>query len=438
MSRRRGDRARARRRVTAGPLAGARERVCRSVESLRTERPESDAPGGWEGPALLVLTLALLAFGLVMVYSASAVLAQARGLPDYHFVARQALGGAAGLLALVACAHIRPAFMRVLAWPILAVAALLLLLTILPGTEAIAPRVNGARRWISIGAVTIQPVELAKLAAIVWTAALAVRKREHLRGLSRGLLPFLVVWGALALLVVLQPDYSSAALLVMLCSLVVFAAGGRPAHFIALGLVGTPLALYQIQGAAYRADRVAAFLDPAGDTGGVAYQINQALIAIGSGGWLGRGVGRGQQKFGFLPEPHNDFLFAMVGEEWGLLGTLAVLLAFVTFALIGFRIARRSAGPFEALLAIGLTNLIVVQALLHMAVNLALVPATGLTLPFLSYGRSSLIVCLAAAGLLISLARASEEEARGRERRAAAEARRAAAARRRRPAGATA
>ncbi len=435
----RGRRGRAARRAgRPGVLARARARTRCSLESLATERPEADAPGGWEAPALLLLTLALLAFGLVMVYSASAVLAQSSGLPDYHFVVRQALGGAAGLLALVVCARIRPALVRALAWPILAVAGALLLLTVLPGTEAIAPRVNGARRWISLGPVTIQPVEFAKLAAIVWTAALAVRKREHLRGLSRGLMPFLIVWGALTLLIVLQPDYSSAALLVMLSSLVVFAAGGRPAHFIALGLVGTPLALHQIQGAAYRAGRVAAFLDPAGDTGGVAYQINQALIAVGSGGWLGRGVGHGQQKFGFLPEPHNDFLFAMVGEEWGLLGTFAVLLAFVAFTLIGYRIARRSGGPFEALLAIGLTNLIAVQALLHMAVNLALVPTTGLTLPFLSYGRSSLIVCLAAVGLLISLARSAEEEAKGRERRAAAEARRAAATRRRRTAGAAA
>jgi cell division protein FtsW len=146
-------------------------------------------------------------------------------------------------------------------------------------------------------------------------------------------------------------------------------------------------------------------------------------------------VGRGQQKFGFLPEPHNDFIFAMIGEEWGLLGSVAVLAAFVAFGLIGYRIARRSGGPFEALLAIGLTNLIVVQALLHMAVNLALVPTTGLTLPFLSYGRSSLIVCLAAAGLLISLARAAEEEVRGRQRRAEAEIRRQAASRRRRRRG---
>jgi cell division protein FtsW len=421
--------------VSGRTLSLAKERLRRGVDGLRTERPEPAGDGGWEGPALLLITLAMLAFGLVMVYSASAVLAQSRGLPDYYFVVRQALGGAAGLLALVVCAQVRPALLRALAWPILALAAVLLLVTVLPGTESLAPRVNGARRWLSIGPVTIQPVEFAKLAAIVWTAAVAVRKRDLLSSLSRGLLPFLVVWGALALLIILQPDYSSAALLVMLASLVVFAAGGRPAHFIALGLVGTPLALHQISGAAYRMGRVAAFLDPAWDTAGVAYQINQALIAIGSGGWLGRGVGRGQQKFGFLPEPHNDFIFAMIGEEWGLLGSVAVLAAFVAFGLIGYRIARRSGGPFEALLAIGLTNLIVVQALLHMAVNLALVPTTGLTLPFLSYGRSSLIVCLAAAGLLISLARAAEEEVRGRQRRAEAEIRRQAASRRRRRRG---
>ncbi len=157
--------------------------------------------------------------------------------------------------------------------------------------------------------------------------------------------------------------------------------------------------------------RVLTFLNPAADTGGDAYQINQALIAVGSGGVLGRGFGHGQQKFGFLPEPHNDFLFAMIGEEWGLAGMLLLIVLFAAFALIGYRVARAAPDLFGFLLAVGCTNLIVLQAFLHMAVNLALIPTTGVTLPFLSFGRSSLLVCMMATGVLMNIARQTAREA---------------------------
>ncbi len=159
-------------------------------------------------------------------------------------------------------------------------------------------------------------------------------------------------------------------------------------------------------------DRIRAFLDPAADVSDLGYQINQSLIALGSGGVLGRGFGRGQQKFGFLPEPHNDFILAMIGEEWGFLGVALLTVLFVAFALVGYRIARGAADLFGSLLALGVTNLVVIQAFLHMAVNLALVPPTGLTLPFVSYGRSSLIVSLAAVGILMSVARISDRRDR--------------------------
>jgi cell division protein FtsW len=155
--------------------------------------------------------------------------------------------------------------------------------------------------------------------------------------------------------------------------------------------------------------RIAAFLDPSHDPAGVSYQINQALIAIGSGGIWGKGFGHGLQKFGYLPEPHNDFILAMIGEEWGFIGILAVIAGFTAFALIGYRIARQAEDLFGFLLAVGLTNLIAVQAMLHIAVNMAVVPTTGFTLPFFSYGRSSLLVCLASVGILVSVARRSEK-----------------------------
>lgn len=361
---------------------------------------------GWEGAVLLLLTLVLLSFGLVMLYSASAAKAQMSGLEDYHYVVRQVAGGAVGLVGLAVLARIDYRHLRRLAWPLLGVVTLLLLVIVLPGTQPIAPEINGARRWLVVGGVTLQPSEFAKLVIVIWTAALAVKKQKKLPSLSRGLFPFLIIWSVVVGLIALEPSLSAAAIVLLLASLVVFAGGARIGHFLVLGLVGLPILWSHVESAAYRMRRVIAFLDPSVDPAGMSYQIRQSLIAVGSGGLFGRGFGRGEQKFGFLPEPHNDFLFAMIGEEWGFLGTFAVVVLFIAFGMVGYRVARQAPDLFGSLLAIGATNVIVVQAFLHIAVNLALIPTTGVTLPFFSYGRSSLLVCLAAVGILISVARA--------------------------------
>jgi cell division protein FtsW len=295
------------------------------------------------------------------------------------------------------------------AWPLLLIVLVALLVTVLPGTESIAPTRNGARRWLDVGPLALQPSEFAKLALIVWTAALTVKKQDRLSSLSRGLLPFLVVWGLVLLLIFLQPNMSTAVVVLLLSALVVFAGGARIGHFILLALIGLPLLWSQVGAFEYRLRRIAAFVRPTEDLADVGYQINQALFALGSGGMFGRGFGRGVQKFGYLPEPHNDFIFAMIGEEWGFIGTFLIIALFAAFALVGYRIARHAPDLFGFLLAVGVTNLIVVQAMLHIAVNLALIPTTGITLPFVSYGRSSLLVCLAAVGILINVARRTGE-----------------------------
>jgi cell division protein FtsW len=282
-----------------------------------------------------------------------------------------------------------------------------LIVVILPGTEAIAPRANGARRWLYLGPLQLQPSEVAKLVLIVWTAALAVKKQDKLNSLSRGLLPFLVMWGVILLLIFMEPNLSAACLVLVLSALVAFAGGARIGHFLVLGFIGLPILWSQVDSVAYRMKRIVAFLDPSHDPAGVSYQINQAMIAIGSGGFWGRGFGHGLQKFGYLPEPHNDFILAMIGEEWGFVGVLLIIAAFTAFALIGYRIARQAQDLFGFLLAVGLTNLIVVQAMLHIAVNMAIVPTTGFTLPFVSYGGSSVLVCLTAVGILVNIARNS-------------------------------
>jgi len=366
---------------------------------------------GWEGPALLLLTIALLSAGIVMVYSASAVMAQAQGLPDYYFVIRQALGGAMALVVLAVCAQVDYRRLRLWAWPALIGVIVLLVLTVMPGTHAIAPRINGARRWIGYGPLQVQPAELAKLAIVVWTAMMAVKKQDKLPSLSRGLAPFLVVWGLVAGLILLQPNLSSALLVLLMGSLVVFAAGARIGHFIALAMVGGPLLWNRVESVAYRMKRITAFFNPSQDPAGISYQINQSLIAIGSGGFMGRGFGRGLQKFGYLPEPHNDFLFSIIGEELGFLGVVVLVLVFSLFALVGYRIAKQAPDLFGFVLAVGLTNLIAVQGFLHMAVDMALLPTTGMTLPFMSYGRSSLLVSAAAVGVLMNIARAGSKQA---------------------------
>jgi cell division protein FtsW len=380
----------------------------RAVVASKPAERGADRLSGWEAPALLLITLVLLSIGLVTVYSTSAVKAQAQGLPDYHYVLRQAVGGALGLVLLACAAWVDYRRMRLFAWPLLAVITVALLVMVVPGTHTIAPVVNGARRWLHLGPVVVQPSEFAKLALIAWTAALAVKKQDRLPSLSRGLLPFLVVWMVVAGLIFLEPSLSAAAITLLLAALVVFAGGARIGHFLLLAIIGLPLVWAKVGDAVYRVRRIATFLDPTIDVEGMSYQINQSLIAIGSGGVFGRGFGRGQQKYGFLPEPFNDFIFAMFGEEWGLVGIALLIVLFTAFALIGYRVARGAPDMFGALLAVGLTNLIAVQAFLHMGVNLALTPTTGVTLPFMSYGRSSLLVCMIAVGMLVNIARQAE------------------------------
>ncbi|HET7320879.1 MAG TPA: putative peptidoglycan glycosyltransferase FtsW [Longimicrobiaceae bacterium] len=376
------------------------------VDVLPAPTPAGGRAGeGWEPRAILLLVLLMFSFGVVEVYSASTFMAQSEGLaPDFYAV-RQLIGFLPSAFCCLLLARLDYRRLQKAAWPLLLLTVFLLLLVVMPGTEGIAPRVNGARRWIKIG-VTFQPSELAKLSLIIWTAALAVKKQERLHSLRKGLLPFLVVWAMVLLPVVLQPNFSAVLLIALLAALVLFAGGARIGHFILLGVVAIPLIWNQVEGASYRLKRVIAFLDPSADPAAF-YQSHQSLIAIGSGGITGVGFGGSQQKFGFLPEPHNDFLFSMIGEEWGFIGVLFTVLLFAAFAVIGYRIARRAPDLFGYLLGIGMTNLVVVSALLHMSIDLGLLPTTGVVLPFMSYGRSGLLVCFCAVGVILSVARAS-------------------------------
>jgi cell division protein FtsW len=392
----------------AGPNLSVAAPASRPRARPRAEVARAD---NWESGAVVLLVLVMFCFGLVELYSASTFMAQMEGLPPHFYAVRQLVGVVPGVLLATLLARMDYRRLAAVAWPLLAFTVLLLLLTVLPGTEAIAPRVNGARRWIRLG-VALQPSELAKVALIIWTAALAVKKQDRLHSLRKGLLPFLIVWAAVLLPVALQPNFSAMMLLGLLSALVLFAGGARIGHFILLGFVAAPVLWQLVEGASYRLQRISAFLDPSGGAAAGRYQVHQSLIAIGSGGVAGVGFGESRQKFGFLPEPHNDFLFSMIAEEWGLVGVTFVVLLYAAFAAVGFRVARRAPDLFGYLLAVGMTNLIAVSAILHMGVALALLPTTGVVLPFMSYGRSGLLVCFCAVGVLMSVARRVTPERR--------------------------
>lgn len=358
---------------------------------------------GWEARLMVIITAVLVVFGLVSVYAASSALMQ-RGRPIGSSLALdQALGAGVGGLLLIVASRFDLERLRRWAWPLVLATLLMLVVLLLPFTHAIAPRLNGSRRWLVIPGLSIQVSEIAKLVVVVWTAMLCAKKAKDLRHLSKGLLPVLTVVGPLALLILLEPDLSTAVVVGLLAMIVLFAAGARIGHFILLGLVAIPLVWEQIQHMQYRVLRMTAFLDPGADRLASGYQIDQSLIGIGAGKLLGVGFGQGQQKLGFLPYPYSDFIFATIGEEWGFVGVAFLVLLYSGWLFLALRLARAATDPFRQYLGVGLAALVGVDAFLHMGVGLALVPTTGLVLPFVSYGRSSLVVALVATGLLVNL-----------------------------------
>jgi cell division protein FtsW len=372
--------------------------------------PAARHPGElrWETRLLTVVTATMVVFGIANAHGALSL--QTSGAAGAGFALRQLVGALFGLLALSVVSRVDYHLWRRLAWPMLVATILVLLIPIIPGTEAIAPRINGARRWVDIGPVNFQPSEIARLAIIIWCAALAAKKGAQVREFKKGVLPFLVGIGTVALLILFQPNLSMSTLVALLGLLVVFSAGAKIGHFILLGFAGLLLLFEKIQSVQYRAARLTTFLNPGEDTD-AGMQIHQSLVGIGSGRLLGVGFGEGQQKL-FLPYAYSDFIFSTIGEEWGFLGVVLVVLLFGIFLWLGFRIARSAPDPFGQFLAVGITAMVGITAVMHMAVSLSLMPTTGLTLPFMSYGRSSLVISLVATGILVNIGRMRGRPAR--------------------------
>lgn len=362
---------------------------------------------GPEARLILLITSTLLAFGLATVYSASAILAQTKDLGSSYFFLRQLAGVAAGLVALAVFAKVDAELWRKYAWPLMLLSIILLIVIILPFTESIAPRVRGSRRFL-IGS-SLQPSELGKIAVIMWTSMLVVKKGDSLRGLTKGLLPFLVVVGLLDLLVALEPDLSVAMMYTLIMGIILFAGGVRIGHFVVIGIVAIPLLWGQLQRLNYALLRMTAFFDPGSAPTHVSDQLRQSLIAVGSGQVFGLGFGRGRQQLGFLPLAYDDFIAGSIGEEWGFVGIFILIVAFAAYAFLGFRIAKTARTPFLQLAAVGITATIVITAFLHIGVAIGLLPTTGLTLPFISYGRSNLVLSMLMTGILVNIGSTREK-----------------------------
>jgi cell division protein FtsW len=359
----------------------------------------------WETRLLGAVTAVLLVFGIAATYGAASLMTVRGQNVGLDFAARQLIGAVLGGILLLIASRQDYYRWRRLAWPILLVTIVFLVIPLLPFTHAVAPSVNGARRWVDLGPVNFQPSEVARLAVVIWCAMLASKKGAMVRDFKKGVLPFIMVLGLVSLLILLEPNLSMATLVAMLGGLVLFTSGARIGHFILLGGVAVLLVFHQIRDAQYRLARLLTFLNPGDATTDAGFQLNQSLIGFGSGGVFGTGFGQGQQKLGYLPYAYSDFLFSTIGEEWGFTGVFAVVFLFGLFCWLGFRIARTASDPFGQYLAVGLTATIGLTAFMHMAVSLGLMPTTGLTLPFMSYGRSSQVISLLGTGILINIGR---------------------------------
>jgi cell division protein FtsW len=354
---------------------------------------------------LIVIIAALLIVGLMMVYSATFALGyQLYGQPTYFFI-RQALWMGIGLLAMIITAMIEYHTWRKWSIPIMAGALLLLGLVLVIGSDRF-----GGQRWLLKG--SIQPGEMAKIAVIIYIADWLSSKGARIRQVTYGLIPFAILLGFVTGLIMLQPDFSTAVLIALTAIAMFFIAGGDLWQMIASSVLGGATFALLITRSEYRLARIASFLDPMGDQLGNNYQVRQILIALGSGGITGLGLGASRQKFGYIPASHTDGIFAILGEELGLIGCLVVIALFALLAYRGFRIAISAPDAFGTVLAAGITCSLIFQALINIAVVTATAPFTGIPLPFISFGGSSLVISMMGVGLLLAVSRRTlpEEE----------------------------
>lgn len=352
---------------------------------------------------LMSIVLILLGLGLVTIYSSSAIYALDRFGSSTYFLLRQTIWISIGLFFALFFIIYDHRNLKKWIFPILISCFILLVLVLVAGHT-----VGGAKRWLRFGGIGFQPSELTKIVMILFVAYYCDKKRSKIHDFKRGILPLLSVIGIFCLLIFLEPDLGTPVLIAVTCVMMIFIGGGQIKQILTLGLSLVPLVIMAIWMVPYRRKRFFSFLNPWENAQGGSYQLVQSLLAMGSGGLTGVGLGNAQSKLLYLPEPHTDFIFPILSEEFGFTGSLGILLFFAVFAWVGFRIAERSADLFSRLLASGITLLILLQAVFNIAMVTGCIPTKGLPLPFISFGGSSLVVTLASVGILLNISRHAE------------------------------
>lgn len=349
---------------------------------------------------LLLITVSLTCIGVVMVYSSSAIMAAERFHDGFYFLKRQLLYTLIGFVLMAVATYFNYKNWRKLAVISLLGSIVLLALLFVPGFGV---RVGGAMRWLRLPGLTVQPAELVKLTLVLYLAHSLTRKREKVRSLLKGYLPYMIVLGLLLGMLLKQPDLGSAIIIAGVALAMLIVAGVRWRYLLPTILMTLPVVYFLIMQVDYRRRRIMAFLDPWADPFDTGFQIIQSMVAFGKGGILGQGLGIGEQKLFYLPEAHTDFIFSVIGEELGLIGVLVVAALFLMLVLCGIRIALQCQEPFGRNLAFGLSFLIGLEAFVNLAVCMGLLPTKGLALPFISYGGTSLVVSLVAVGILLNI-----------------------------------
>lgn len=352
---------------------------------------------------LLYTIFGLLVFGLVMIASAGIGYSRIRFGDEYYFFKRQLLFGVLpGLLILMVVKNIDYRFWKKVSLPFFITSIIFLILVFIPGFGA---KIYGANRWVQLGPFSFQPAEMLKIAMIIYLAAWLESRNERIKDFYEGLIPFVMIISLVSFLLIKQPDIGTLGVTILIAMTMFFVSGAKISHITMLGAAGVAALFTLIKFETYRMNRLLVFMHPELDPRGIGYQINQALLAIGSGGIFGVGLGHSLQKFNYLPEPVGDSIFAIIGEELGFFGEFILIMLFTVFFLRGLKIAKNAPDMFGRLVAIGIVSWITLQAFINIAAISGLVPLTGIPLPFISYGGTSIIFLLTSIGILMNISK---------------------------------
>lgn len=357
---------------------------------------------------IFITVLVLLAFGTIMVFSSTAPSAYNYMKGDtYHFIRKQIIFAILGLLGMFFMMNYDYKKLAKMSPTLFVLSTIFLVLVDIPGIGTV---LNGARRWLIFGPLNFQPSEMAKLTMILFMAYSLSRKKAYIENFSKGIFPHLLILGVVAVLIMAEPHFSATLIICSVVFIMLFCAGARISHFLMLGVPIIPIGIILVITEPYRLKRFIAFMDPWSDEKGGGWQIIQSLLAIGSGGFVGRGLGKSLQKFLYIPEPYNDFIFAVLSEELGFLGVIFVIILFTIFVWRGVKVAMNTPDTFGSLVAIGITALISIQVVINLLVVTSSMPVTGMPLPFFSYGGTSLVFLLGAVGILLNISRYAKYE----------------------------